>query len=327
LRLNLRPIPAPALALSAVCLLGATARSQTPTQPVPPTHPSTGVLLLAHGGATAWNARVADVARDVSSTYPTEVAFGMASRAAIAAAVKRLRDRDVSEVVAVPLFVSSHSSVVTSTEYLLGLRADPPADLALFARMSHGGHDEAVVAGQVPTEAHAAHVAPDPTSPIDVGLPLRMAPAFNRHPIVGEIVADRARGISREPSSEALLLVAHGPVPEDDNRRWLADMAVLADIVRTRVPFAAVDVITVRDDASPAVRQAATEELRAMVRRHHDAGRRVLVVPHLMSFGGIEQGIRTRLDGLAYTMSPQALLPDPRAADWVRSSVAAMTTR
>lgn len=316
LRLNIRNCGA-AIAVSAavVSLLGATAGGQAVKGLVPPARPSTGVLLLAHGGAPAWNARVADVAQAVSSTYPTEVALGMASRASIAAALTRLRDRGVSEVVAVPLFVSSHSSVVTSTEYLLGLRADPPADLALFARMGHGDHS----AG----DAHAGQAAAEPTLPIAAGLPLRMTPAFNRHPIVADILADRARAISQEPASEAVVLVAHGPVPDEDNRRWLADMTVLAETLRAGVPFAAVDVITVRDDAGAALRQAATDELRALVTSHRAAGRRVLVVPHLLSFGGIEQGIRTRLDGLECTMSPQALLPDTRVATWVLSSVAA----
>jgi len=46
----------------------------------------------------------------------------------------------------------------------------------------------------------------------------------------------------------------------------------------------------------------------------------VLIVPHLMSFGGIEQGVRKRLEGLAYTMTAQALMPDDRIVEWVRVS-------
>ena len=62
----------------------------------------------------------------------------MATRANIQTAVNALTARGVTEIVAVPLFVSSHSSVVTSTQYLLGLRAEAPAELAAFAKMSHG---------------------------------------------------------------------------------------------------------------------------------------------------------------------------------------------
>ena len=273
-----------------------------------------GVLLLAHGGQPQWNERVVDAARRVNDVMPTEVAFGMATRANIQSAVDKLTARGVTEIVAVPLFVSSHSSVITSTEYLLGLRADAPADLAKFAKMNHGSHGAAA-------DPHAAHHAPvDPASPVKTTATVRMTPAFNRHPLIAAIATDRAKSISRTPASEAVILVAHGPVPDDDNQRWLADMAVLADHVRKSAPYAAVDYMTVRDDAGAAIREAATKELREKVEAHRAAGRRVLIVPHLMSFGGIEKGLLTRLEGLDYTMTTQALMPDDRVVEWVLAS-------
>jgi hypothetical protein len=53
------------------------------------------------------------------------------------------------------------------------------------------------------------------------------------------------------------------------------------------------------------------------VQRELNAGRRVLIVPLLISFGGIERGLRERLDGLPYTMAEAALMPDDRLAQWV----------
>jgi len=66
--------------------------------------------------------------------------------------------------------------------------------------------------------------------------------------------------------------------------------------------------------------EAATRELREKVQAQLALGRRVLIVPHLMSFGGIEQGVRKRLEGLEYTMSEQALMPDDRILQWVLAS-------
>lgn len=277
----------------------------------------TGVLVLAHGGQPQWNERVLDVVKRVDAQHPAEVAFGMATRANIQAAVDKLTARGATEIIAVPLFVSSHSSVITSTEYLLGLRAVAPKDLAIFAKMSHASH------GAPAAEDHSAHGMPaaDPASPIKTAATIRMTPAFNRHPLIGAIAADRARSISKTPESEAVILVAHGPVPEDDNRKWLDDMSVLAGYVRASAPFAAVDYMTVRDDAGPAIREAATKELREKVAAHRQAGRRVLIVPHLMSFGGIEKGLLKRLEGLDYTMTTQALMPDDRVVDWVIQSL------
>ena len=275
----------------------------------------TGVLVLAHGGQPQWNERVLDVVRRVDERHPAEVAFGMATRANIQAAVDKLTARGATEIVAVPLFVSSHSSVITSTEYLLGLRSDAPADLAKFAKMNHDSPGGAADSHA----AHAAHV--DPASPVTTTAKIRMTSAFNRHPLIGAIAADRARSISTAPASEAVILVAHGPVPDDDNRKWLDDMAVLAAHVRKSAPFAAVDYMTVRDDAGPAIREAATKELREKVEAQRAAGRRVLIVPHLMSFGGIEKGLLKRLEGLEYTITTQALMPDDRIVDWVLASL------
>jgi sirohydrochlorin ferrochelatase len=283
---------------------------------------SEGILLLAHGGQSDWNQRVVALAADVNATQPVEVAFGMASRAAIQGAVDRLIARGVRSIVAVPLFVSSHSSVVTSTAYLLGLRDDMPADLKIFAKMSHAGHGAGTT-----TADHAGHVgsngsAPDPTTPIVSSVPIRMTPALNRHPLVASILRDRARDISVRPAEEAVIIVAHGPVPDDDNERWLADMKALATHIGEETSFAALDYLTVRDDAPKPVRDAATAQLRTLVTSHTAAGRRVLIVPLLLSYGGIEKGIRQRLEGLDYTMAANALMPDSRLADWVRLSVA-----
>jgi hypothetical protein len=77
----------------------------------------------------------------------------------------------------------------------------------------------------------------------------------------------------------------------------------------------------VRDDAGPERRDAATRELRSLVEAETAAGRRVLIVPHLLSFGGIEQGVRARLEGLPYTMTTQALMPDPRLSTWVLDQI------
>ncbi len=277
---------------------------------------STGVLLLAHGGAKNWNQGVADAAAEVNRDRPVEVAFGMATRRNIQDAVDRLIARGVTEIVAVPLFVSPHSSVVRSTEYLLGLRKDAPADLAMFAKMDHGGGAHAGHDG------HAAAAPGDGSKPIVSRVPIRMSGALGRHPLVAAMLADRARAISQDPAREVVVLVAHGPVPSDDNARWLDDLAALGAGVKAATRFKGIEWQTVRDDAPAPIRDQAAAELRDRVTRIAAAGDRVLIVPVVISFGGIEQGIRKRLDGLTYTMAPQGLLPDPRIAQWIRETAA-----
>jgi sirohydrochlorin ferrochelatase len=267
-----------------------------------------GVLLLAHGGSAVWDANVHAIAAEVDHTTPTEVALGMATRANIQAAVTRLEARGVTRITAVPLFISSHSSVITSTAYLLGQRTDMPPALKIFATMWHGagGHD--------------GHVMDtDGTVPVTTTVPVRMTAALDAHPVVTGIVLDRARSMSRTPATESVVLVAHGPTDDDENARWLVNLRTTAAQVASSRPFATVDALTVRDDAPAPIREAATRELRALVERRTSQGHRVLIVPVLLSYGGIEAGIRTRLDGLTYQMSAHALAPDSRLVDWVKA--------
>ena len=118
------------------------------------------------------------------------------------------------------------------------------------------------------------------------------------------------------------MVVAHGPSSEEDNELWLGNMGILVEAMRARTGFSRIDYLTVRDDASEPVRGQATEELRAVVESAVDEEKSVLIVPLLLSYGGIETGIRERLDGLPYRMARQALLPDERLSEWVLLQVA-----
>ena len=270
-----------------------------------------GILLLAHGGSQQWNEEVNKLARGVDKTVATEVAFGMATKRNIQSAVDRLIARGVTEIVAVPLFVSSHSSVITSTHYLLGLRKEAPRELAIYAKMDHGhGGHENHNAGMNATVS-------DPMVPVKSSVPIRMTSALDRHAIVSDILFSRAQSISRQPKDEVVIVVAHGPVSDQENAKWLADMSVLVEQMTKKGGFTRVEYMTVRDDAPEPLRSQATAELRKMVEHATGENKQVLIVPLLMSFGGIEGGVKKRLEGLNYIMCKQALLPDNRLADWV----------
>ena len=272
-----------------------------------------GILLLAYGGRVeTWNEEVRHVADQVDLEIPTEVAFGIANRATLQSAVDRLVHRRVTEIVAVPLFVSSHSSVADCQAYMLGLRSAMPPDLKDFVAMEQG-------ASSAQNGANSAEAADD-MKPIHAPVPIRMTAALNAHPLVAEILADRAASVSKDPAQEVVILVAHGPVTDDENKLWLEDMGKLADRMRTRTNYAAIEYLTLRDDADAPVRDAATAELRRKVEEATKSNRAVLIVPLLLSYGGIEVELRHRLDGLSYRIPSQALLPDARIAGWVLST-------
>ena len=292
-----------------------------------------GILLMAHGGDDTWNEAVLSLATQLDQTTPVEVAFGMANKRTIQDAVSRLSERGVAGIVAVPLFISSHSSVIRATEYLLSAREEAPPELERFARHGsrrhgHGGtdpaaHDDTTApVAQADDMDLAAHDAmSDLTTPVEATVPIRVTTALDRHPLVADILVSRAEALSRNPEEEVAIIVAHGPVSDEDNTAWLDNMGALAELMHPKTRLSRIEYLTVRDDAPKPIRDQATSELRALVERVSGEGKNVLIVPLLLSYGGIEKGVRKRLEGLPYSMSSQGLLPDDRLAQWVMSIV------
>ncbi len=274
---------------------------------------SYGVLLLAHGGDAQWNREVEAVGRDLRAKVPVEIAFGMADQAAISEAVRRLEARGPAKIVAVPLFVNSESEVMDQTRFVLGLRSEPSKTLGDALRAmgeAHAGHPGA-----------AAHSHSFSTERVKIRSPFVLTPALDEHPVVLDILAERAKALSKDPSREVVLLVGHGPVDEKAHRAWSRTLRNLSGELRKRGGYRAVRGATLRDDAPPAVRAKAVQELRALVTRSAVEGR-VLVVPYLMAKGGIEGKVLDALKGLKFAWDAKTLMPHPAIARWVEESAA-----
>ncbi len=254
-----------------------------------------GVLVLAHGGSARWNRAVEIAVRQARLTQPTEVAFGMGMHEpeaqAIQHAVDQLERRGIARLIVVPFLVSSSSDVLRQYQYVLGLRADGPWQ---------------------------EHV-----KPLTLHVPVVMAGALDADPLVAAVLTERAKDLSRKAQQETVMLVAHGPVSEEDNARWLGMMEQLAQEIQTQAGFHAVIPVTLRDDAPKEVREEAVRQMREVVKTGSEHGR-VLVVPLLLAEGGIEQKIPKALKGLPYVFRGKTLLPHLHLSQWIAQQVASV---
>ena len=271
-----------------------------------------GILLLAHGGDASWNDEVAGLRGRVNAKVPTETALGMADPKSLQAAVDRLEKRGVTRIVAVPLFVQSHSEVLDQTRYALGLAEKPSEVLrAGLARMAkaHSGH-----AGHGRGHGHG-HSMSFSLERVKAREPITMSRALDDHELVGRILSERAKALSRG-EDERLVLVAHGPVDDAAVPVWQDSMTALCAMAAKGTKILDCASALLRDDAAPEIRAAAVKDFREKVSRA-GKGSRAIVLPVLIARGGIEKKVVKDLTGLDYAWDGKTLMPHDGFDAWV----------
>jgi sirohydrochlorin cobaltochelatase len=265
-----------------------------------------GTIMIAHGGGPAWDAQVEAVAALVNTGGPVEVSFLMgpgASTHRFQDAARRLEEQGVSEIVVVPVLVSSHSGHYEQIRYLTG-QTD-----TISEQMHHHLHMAGIERA-------------------DVRVPIRLTPAIDDSPEVAAVLAERALALAEDPSAQALFLIGHGPNSAEDAAAWMRNLRPIADSVRAATGFRDVKIGLVRDDAPAGVRSEAVLGIRETIELQHMAtGRPVVVVPVLISTGSVSREKLPRdLGGLPIVYAGDALLPHPGMARWVEARVRGAST-
>lgn len=265
---------------------------------VPASAESVGIIVMAHGGKPDWEAGLLDALKGLRSRANLEVAFGMASASSIQEAVTRLQERGARRIAVVRLFVSG-DSFLTETRQILGLEPGaPPRPKPSGAAQEHAHHHD-----------HGSAELWRVDSPAEFAL---SAAGLMDSPQMGEILAKRAAGLSRDPRRESVLILAHGPEDDGENKRWIEKLSALAAEIGRSKPFREVRVETLREDW-PEKRAEAEARIRGFVSVGSKDGR-VLVIPfRVHGFGPYAKVLK----GLDYVSNGQGLLPDPAVADWI----------
>lgn len=303
------PIPVRCVFMLALVLLPtACAGGATRPSPAVPTQDDFGVLVMAHGGPPEWNAAVEEALAPLRAEQPLEVAFGMADAVSLQEAVDRLEAQGVRRIGVVRLFVSGESWY-ERTARILGIEPGAPPRPEPAAAGDHPGHHD----------HHGGHRM------AFWRLRTGAAYALSRDglldaPEMGEVLLARARALSREPSREDVLILAHGPGDDAENARWLAKLDARAGSVRAALPFRRVAVETLREDW-PQARAEAERRIRAFVERAAAEGGQALVIPFRVHGFGPYADV---LQGLDYRADGTGLLPHPAVTEWLRQQAAAL---
>ena len=260
-----------------------------------------GTIVIAHGGDSLWNATVQQSVGSANTGGPVAVSFLMgpgAARARFQDVVTRLEKQGVSQIVVVPLLVSSFSGHYDQIRYLTG------EAVTLDTDMTHHLHMSGI---ERPTTT----------------VPLRLAKALDASPELARILTDRALALTTTPREQALFIVGHGPNSAEDYAAWMENLRPVADSVKAWTHFKDVRVDVVRDDAPAAVRAEAVRRVRELIDLQAAAtGREVIVVPVLVSKGNVSRDkVPQDIRGTRSKYGAEPLAPHPQLARWVERRV------
>lgn len=276
-----------------------------------------GVLVLAHGGSDGWNETVIQAAEPLKEKYPVQIAFGMADPNTMQAGIDKLEAQGVTKIIVAQLFISSYSPIIRQNEYLLGIRKEL-ADEPMLMDHSSGNH----------SQHHQTENKKDDERKelklLKLNSKIILTEPLNDNPLAANILLERIMELSKLPENETVIIVSHGPNDEEDNKKWIETMDSIANHIRVKLldkqSFKNIFCMTVRDDAPKEIYEIAKENLRNIINQASKDGK-VIVVPLLLSQGGVEKGIVKRLEGLNYEWNGKTLLPQPNITSFLQTSI------
>jgi sirohydrochlorin ferrochelatase len=258
-----------------------------------------GVVIMPHGSTQPWNDAVETTIRPLLSKYPIEMAYGMGDPQIIQDAVSRLEQRGIRRIVFVRMYALDHQMKPT-TDYILGLTDRPSAD-----GHSGGGHGSVATPPQVRTAALFSTLG-----------------GYEQYPEIVQVLHKRIAELSKDPSQETVLLLAHGEGTDEGNDKWLSVMNQHIERLR-RDPHCAklkaIKAMTVREDW-PKEREKAVAAVRATVEEASKQGRVLIIANRLYGSGPYKK----MLKGLNFELNEKGLV-DPVLTRWLEDGLTRMT--
>jgi sirohydrochlorin ferrochelatase len=261
-----------------------------------------GVVVLAHGSDYHWNETMRRAVTPLAGRYKVEPAFSMADPQVIERAVRRLEGRGARFIVVLRVFGLA-TSFRADVERLIGLDVEGGSPAAPAGAAGHG--------------QHGGHGSGPPSLRLRSSALLTTVGGLEDHPLFAQALLDRARALSRDPSRETVVLVAHGDGDDEVDGHWRDVLASLAAQMRAGGGFRAVEVATWREDW-PEKRAPAVAVIRAVVEEAARDGGRAIVVPARTLGQGPERWL---LEGLSFELG-EGFAPHPLFARWAEELVA-----
>jgi sirohydrochlorin ferrochelatase len=245
-----------------------------------------GVLIISHGSRDLDWVKLVDDAVDAVSMPEGVPIFAsyleLVQGRLIQDGITNLEDQGVTDIIVVPLFISSGSTHIDEISYSLGVIPEPllETDMSLF---------------EIKARIHF-------TSPID------------DDPVIAEIIYENIRSLSADPSQEIVLLIGHGSVEKSFHLKWRRGLEKLAERLGARGGFDETDVAMLLPDQ--------VKRKMVWWKKHKPEQPIIIAPLFLSEGYFTRTVIPERLEGYDYRYNGRALLPSPLISRWMERQIA-----
>lgn len=248
-----------------------------------------GVLIMPHGSTQPYNDGLEKVIAPLRKRYRVEMAPGMGDPLILSRAVQRLEQEGITRIIFVRMY-ALQDHMKARTDYILGISKEPPATLH----------------GDLPPRIRSSAV-------------FETFGGYEEDPLIADILRDRLVEISKRPQDETVILLAHGTMDDEENKRWLDVMDGNIERIKQGLtrPFKSIKAMTLREDWSDR-REQALIQIKKEIEKGNRNGGRVLIISNRLYGSGPYQRL---LEGAEFEMNGQGLVPHSNITRWLEKGI------
>jgi|TARA_B100000959_G_scaffold142496_1_gene149570 hypothetical protein len=247
-----------------------------------------GIVIMPHGATQPYNDAVEKTIEPLRKMYKIEMAYGMGDSGTIQHAVSKLEQQGIKKIVFVRMYSLSRQ-FRDKTDYILGIRDHLPEGWE----------------GSTPKKIRTSAV-------------IKSFGGYEEDILTAEILMERIKEVSKKPSEETIVLLAHGAKEDQDDIAWRNTMKINIDWIKKqfKTPFKGIVALTLREDWQ-GKREVALKEIRKVIEKESRSGKVLVIANRLYGSGPYSE----LLKGLDYQINKKGFAPHPNLTRWLENGI------
>jgi len=251
-------------------------------------HKSIGVVIMPHGATKPYNDAIEKTIEPLISKYKIEMAYGMGDALSIQNAVSKLENQGITNIIFVRMYPRPNQ-LKEKTDYILGLSNKIPKQWD----------------GLIPPQIRSSSI-------------INTFGGYEEDNLIAGIFLDRIKEVSKNPTKETIILLAHGS--NNDKAEALRKIKMQNHIdwilKKFKSPFKKITDMVLREDW-PEKREEALNEIKKIIREGNETGKVIIISNRLYGSGPYKHFLK----GLNFEMNSKGLAPHPNLTNWLEKGI------